>query len=117
MLFLVPLVALANQKYERFTERYSAFAKTGLLTGVSRLNLPETRKVGDRNPQAPIVVGTYEGVDNMIRCGQKMHNIATVVIDEVQMLEDPERATGSTALSHGSSTSHRRRSFCISPQR
>jgi archaea-specific helicase len=23
MLFLVPLVALANQKYERFTERYS----------------------------------------------------------------------------------------------
>jgi archaea-specific helicase len=27
----------------------------------------------------------------MIRCGQKMQNIATVVIDEVQMLEDPER--------------------------
>jgi archaea-specific helicase len=90
-LFLVPLVALANQKYERFTERYAKFAKTGLLTGVSRLNLPETRKVGDRNPQAPIIVGTYEGVDNMIRCGQKMHNIATVVIDEVQMLEDKER--------------------------
>jgi archaea-specific helicase len=90
-LFLVPLVALANQKYERFTERYGKFAKTGLLTGVSRLNLPETRKVGDRNPQAPIVVGTYEGVDNMIRCGQKMQNIATVVIDEVQMLEDKDR--------------------------
>jgi helicase len=91
MLFLVPLVALANQKYERFTERYGALAKTGLLTGVSRLNLPETRKVGDRNPMAPILVGTYEGLDNMIRCGQKMQNIATVVIDEVQMLEDPER--------------------------
>jgi helicase len=91
MLFLVPLVALANQKYERFTERYGKFAKTGLLTGVSRLNLPETRKVGDRNPHAPIIVGTYEGVDNMIRCGQKMANIATVVIDEVQMLEDPDR--------------------------
>jgi helicase len=90
-LFLVPLVALANQKYERFTERYGKFAKSGLLTGVSRLNLPETRKVGDRNPQAPIIVGTYEGVDNMIRCGQKMQNIATVVIDEVQMLEDKDR--------------------------
>ena len=64
MLFLVPLVALANQKYERFTDRYGKFAKTGLLTGVSRLNLPETRKVGDRNPQSPIIVGTYEG------CGQ-----------------------------------------------
>jgi archaea-specific helicase len=91
MLFLVPLVALANQKYERFTARYGKMAKTGLLTGVSRLNLPETRKVGDRNPQSPIIVGTYEGVDNMIRCGQKMANIATVVIDEVQMLEDADR--------------------------
>ena len=91
MLFLVPLVALANQKYERFTERYGAFAKTGLLTGVSRLNLPETRKVGDRNPGAPLVVGTYEGVDTMIRRGQRMANVGTVVIDEVQMLEDPER--------------------------
>jgi len=91
MLFLVPLVALANQKYERFTERYAKFAKTGLLTGVSRLNLPETRKIGDRNPQAPIIVGTYEGVDNMIRCGQRMQSVATVIIDEVQMLEDPDR--------------------------
>jgi len=90
-LFLVPLVALANQKYERFTERYGKFAKTGLLTGVSRLNLPETRRVGDRNPQAPIIVGTYEGVDNMIRCGQKMAHVATVIIDEVQMLEDADR--------------------------
>ena len=90
-LFLVPLVALANQKYERFNERYGKFAKTGLLTGVSRLNLPETRRVADRNPQAPIIVGTYEGVDNMIRRGQRMANVATVVIDEVQMLEDKDR--------------------------
>lgn len=90
-LFLVPLVALANQKYERFTDRYGKIAKTGLLTGVSRLNLPETRKTGDRNPQAPIVVGTYEGVDHMIRQGRTMANIGTVVIDEVQMLEDKDR--------------------------
>ncbi|MDD1704419.1 MAG: DEAD/DEAH box helicase [Methanoregula sp.] len=90
-LFLVPLVALANQKYERFTERYGKFARSALLTGVSRLNLPETRKVGERDPRSPIIVGTYEGVDNMIRCGQKMSKIATVVIDEVQMLEDADR--------------------------
>ena len=90
-LFLVPLVALANQKYERFTQRYGKFAKTALLTGVSRINLPETRKVGERDPQSPIVVGTYEGVDNKIRCGQKMSKIGTVIIDEVQMLEDNDR--------------------------
>jgi helicase len=91
MLFLVPLVALANQKYDRFTERYGKFTRTGLLTGVSRLNLPETRKMGDRNPQAPIIVGTYEGVDTLIRRGRKMTGVATVVIDEVQMLEDSDR--------------------------
>ena len=56
-LFLVPLVALANQKYERFTERYAKFAKTGLLTGTSRLNLPETRKVGTGIPRPPSLSG------------------------------------------------------------
>jgi helicase len=90
-LFLVPLVALANQKYERFTERYGKLAKVALLTGISRLNLPETRKVGERDPSSHIIVGTYEGIDTMIRRGQKMKNIATVVIDEVQMLENPDR--------------------------
>ena len=50
----------------------------------------------------------------MIRCGQRMQNIATVVIDEVQMLEDPTgpRLDGLVA---GSSTSPRRHSSCISP--
>jgi len=91
MLFLVPLVALANQKYERFSTRYGKIAKTGLLTGVSRINLPETRSAGDRDPQSPIIVGTYEGVDHLIRCGQRIKGVGTVVIDEVQMLEDPDR--------------------------
>lgn len=91
LLFLVPLVALANQKYERFGERYGKLAKVSLLTGVSRLNLPETRQSAERDTGAPIVVGTYEGIDHLIRCGSRMKNIGTVVIDEVQMLEDPER--------------------------
>jgi helicase len=90
-LFLVPLVALANQKHERFSERYGKLAKVALLTGVSRLNLPETRQVADRNADAPVLVGTYEGIDHMIRCGTRLRNIGTVVIDEVQMLEDADR--------------------------
>ncbi len=91
MLFLVPLVALANQKYERFTERYSDIAKVGILIGKSRINIPENRKIGDHNIHSPIVVGTYEGVDHFIRCGNPLSGIGTVVIDEVQMLEDKER--------------------------
>ncbi|WP_338148557.1 DEAD/DEAH box helicase [Methanocorpusculum petauri] len=91
MLFLVPLVALANQKYDRFSKKYENVATTSVMTGVSRVNLPETRPVGNRGSGGGIVVGTYEGVDNLLRKGTGLHNIGTVVIDEVQMLEDPER--------------------------
>ena len=91
MLFLVPLVALANQKYERFSEKYEKITTTSVMTGVSRLNLPETRPVGNRGSGGGIVVGTYEGVDNLMRKGTNLKNIGTVVIDEVQMLEDPDR--------------------------
>ncbi len=91
LLFLVPLVALAVQKYQRFSERYGEIAGAGVLIGRSRLNLPDTRQAGDRNVHAPILVGTYEGLDHMIRCGKRLGKIGTVVIDEVQMLEDRER--------------------------
>jgi len=91
MLFLVPLVALANQKYDRFSEKYEKITSTSILTGTSRLNLPETRPIGNRGSSGGIVVGTYEGIDNMLRKGMRINNIGTVVIDEVQMLEDPDR--------------------------
>jgi helicase len=91
MLFLVPLVALANQKYQRFRDRYGHLVRVALQVGVSRLNLPETRPAGDRDVNAPVVVGTYEGIDHLLRTGKTLKDIGTVVIDEVQMLEDAER--------------------------
>ena len=90
-LFLVPLVALAVQKYQRFEERYGKFAGVGVLIGQARIRLPENAPMGDRNIRAPLVVGTYEGVDHFIRSGKRLPPIGTVVIDEVQMLEDPDR--------------------------
>jgi archaea-specific helicase len=90
-LFLVPLVALAVQKYQRFEERYGKVLGTGILIGKSRLNLPDNRPTGDRNVNAPLLVATYEGLDHLIRCSGNPGKIGTVVIDEVQMLEDPDR--------------------------
>ena len=90
-LFLVPLVALAVQKYQRFDERYGKILGSGILIGKSRLNLPDNRPIGDRNTNSPLLVATYEGLDHMVRCGGSPGKIGTVVIDEVQMLEDPER--------------------------
>ena len=46
---------------------------------------------GRQDPDAQVVVGTYEGLDHLIRCGKSLPNIGTVVIDEIQMLEDRER--------------------------
>jgi len=38
-----------------------------------------------------IVVGTYEALDFVLRKGEPLKSIGTVVIDEVHMLEDEER--------------------------
>ena len=87
----MPLVALAVQKYQRFEERYGRILGSGILIGQSRLNLPDNRPLGDRNVNSPLLVGTYEGLDHMIRCGGSTGKIGTVIIDEIQMLEDPDR--------------------------
>ncbi len=91
MLFLVPLVALANQKYEQFTRRYSSIATTSLRVGTSRI-IKDSKGVRTAL-SSDIVVGTYEGIDFILRSGnaKMLGHVATVVIDEVHMLEDRER--------------------------
>jgi len=87
MLFLVPLVALANQKYEDFSDEYGHLADVTIRVGASRV-----RGDGERfDPGADIVVGTYEGIDHALRVGQDLGDIGTVVIDEVHTLEDDDR--------------------------
>ncbi|MCX9010129.1 MAG: DUF5814 domain-containing protein [Candidatus Methanoperedens sp.] len=91
MLFLVPLVALANQKYGQFTKRYSSIATSSLRVGTSRII--KGSKGIRTSLSSDIIVGTYEGIDFVIRSGnaKALGDIGTVVIDEVHMLEDKER--------------------------
>jgi helicase len=91
MIFLVPLVALAFQKYDRFARRYGSIADISIITGSSRIQISENRRAGNRDRGSSIIIATYEGIDHLLRCGTKLHDIGTVVIDEVQMLEDKER--------------------------
>jgi helicase len=87
MLFLVPLVALANQKHEDFKEKYGDFANVSLRVGASRI-----ADSGNRfDPSADIIVGTYEGIDHALRVGKDLGDIGTVVIDEVHTLGEEER--------------------------
>jgi helicase len=87
MLFLVPLVALANQKHESFTERYGDMVDVSLRVGASRI----ADEGGRFDPDADVIVGTYEGIDHALRTGKDLGDIGTVVIDEVHTLGEDER--------------------------
>ncbi|WJI10541.1 DEAD/DEAH box helicase [Methanobacterium sp. CWC-01] len=94
-LYLSPLVALANQKYRDFRKRYGNLGlRVSIRVGMSRikareeLSLPEG-KVEDSD----IIVGTYEGLDFLLRAGRasELGNLSTVVVDEIHMLGDEDR--------------------------
>ena len=93
-LFMVPLVALAHQKEEDFRKRYEPLGTTTVLqVGSSRIMREKGRKSGKPTKSTTVWVGTYEGVDYLLRSGKagKLGKIGTVVIDEVHMLADEER--------------------------
>ncbi|MFC6787008.1 DEAD/DEAH box helicase [Halobaculum halobium] len=87
LLFLVPLVALANQKHEDFEERYGDVLDVTIRVGASRINDDGNRF----DPNADVIVGTYEGIDHALRTGKDMGDIGTVVIDEVHTLKEERR--------------------------
>ncbi|AEC51486.1 ATP-dependent RNA helicase, putative [Pyrococcus sp. NA2] len=92
MLFLVPLVALANQKYEDFRRKYSKLGlKVAIRVGMSRIKTREEPVIVDTGIDADIIVGTYEGIDYLLRAGKKIGNVGTVIIDEIHMIDDEER--------------------------
>src|SRR6056297_2477813 len=87
MLFLVPLVALANQKHEDFEDEYGDLVDVTIRVGASRV-----RDDGHAfDPNADVIVGTYEGIDHALRTGRELGDIGTVVIDEVHTLQEEER--------------------------
>ncbi|MEF8975867.1 MAG: DEAD/DEAH box helicase [Halapricum sp.] len=87
MLFLVPLVALANQKYNDFREEYGDIVDVSLRVGSSRIGNDDNRF----DPNADVIVGTYEGIDHALRTGKDLGTIGTVVIDEIHTLGEGER--------------------------
>ncbi|NYT19059.1 MAG: DEAD/DEAH box helicase, partial [Methanosarcinales archaeon] len=93
MLYLVPLVALANQKYDQFNKRYSELGiKTSIRVGSSKIRTSKTKSMR-RTLDSDIIVATYEGLDYILRSNDSdlLGQIGTVVIDEVHMIEDSER--------------------------
>ena len=94
-MFLTPLVALANQKYRDFKKKYEKLGlKVAIKVGMSRIKAKEELTLPDDDVKnADIVVGTYEGLDFLLRSGktEDFGDLGTVVIDEIHMLDDKER--------------------------
>ncbi|NMC58187.1 MAG: DEAD/DEAH box helicase [Candidatus Methanofastidiosa archaeon] len=88
LLYLSPLVSLALQKYEDFKDNYPNF-KISLRVGLSRI--ADNPKDINRSLDSDIIIGTYEGIDQIFRSGMTIEKISTVVIDEIHMLQDKER--------------------------
>ena len=94
-LFLTPLVALANQKYRDFKKRYSSLGlKVALKVGGNRIKAKNELNVHDGNVyDADIIVGTYEGLDFILRSGKKdvLGDLGVVLIDEIHTIADEDR--------------------------
>ncbi|MEZ5336095.1 MAG: DUF5814 domain-containing protein [Methanolobus sp.] len=87
------MVALANQKYDQFTKRYSPIGiKTSIRVGSERIKTKKSATM-KRTLDSDIIVGTYEGLDYILRTrgADLLGKVGTVVIDEVHTIEDSER--------------------------
>lgn len=83
--YVVPLKALATEKYNDFKKRYSSFVKVAL-------------SIGDFDSSDPylsdydLVICTAEKLDSLIRHHAPwIRMISVVVIDEIHLLNDPGR--------------------------
>ncbi|MHA2358244.1 MAG: DEAD/DEAH box helicase, partial [Candidatus Heimdallarchaeaceae archaeon] len=89
--YLSPLVALTNQKYEQFKKRYKKLGlSTAIRVGMSRIKVDGefTPIIDDEFKAADIIVATYEAFDFLLRDNKakQIGDVGVIVIDEVQML-------------------------------
>ena len=84
--YIVPLKSLASEKFAEFKEKYE---KLGIKVAIS---------IGDLDSQDPwlaekdLIITVSEKLDSLLRHGAPwLSQVATVVIDEIHLLNDPGR--------------------------
>jgi len=84
-IYIVPLKALASEKFREFKRRYGHFLRIAL-------------SIGDLDSSDPylanydFIVCTAEKLDSLIRHGSAwLKYVATVIVDEVHLMNDPGR--------------------------
>jgi helicase len=86
-LYIVPLKALASEKYEDFKEKYKDLGlKIGIAT--SDYDLPSNNL-----SRYEVLVATQEKIDSLLRFRARwlLDRLGLVIIDEIHYLDDPSR--------------------------
>lgn len=82
--YIVPLKALAAEKYQDFSERYEDMDVM--------MSVGDKDESGDYLETADIVIVTSEKLDSMLRHSPSwIHQIGLVVVDEIHLLTSPDR--------------------------
>ena len=84
-IYIVPLKALASEKYRNFKQRYDKIARIALSMG----------NIDSADPflaDYDLIVMTSEKFDSLIRHSSPwISSVRTVIVDEIHLLNDPER--------------------------
>jgi len=84
-IYIVPLKALASEKYRNFKKRYDKIAKVALSIG-------DIDATDSFLAEYDLIVATSEKFDSLIRHHAPwLLNIATIIVDEIHLLNDSER--------------------------
>lgn len=84
-LYIVPLVALANDKHQDFTQKYMSTFSVAVSTG--DLDSPEQHLAAKH-----LIICTAEKLDSIMRHQPSwIKNVGVVIIDEIHLLNDTDR--------------------------
>jgi len=93
VLYLVPIVALANLRTDEFKEKYKSL-NLKILKKVGESLFEKSEEIAREDLiNADIIIATYEAIDFILRSGKKslLGNISTIIVDEIQTLIDSDR--------------------------
>jgi len=83
--YIVPLKALAREKYKDFKNRYSQFCKIALSVG-------DMDKSDSYLDDFDLIITTSEKLDSLIRHRAPwLSRVGTIIVDEIHLLNDPGR--------------------------
>lgn len=84
-IYIVPLKALASEKFRDFKKRHGNYLKVALSIG-------DLDSADDYLTNYDLIVCTAEKLDSLIRHhAEWLHKVDTIVIDEVHLMNDPGR--------------------------